>query len=193
MNIVKFLIIITTFTSFLCSEDIESLLINCPNYNYQQYQAIPYLKTVIALQEIGEDQALDSLALYSDDSDYLYQIIVLCRMLYEQRTGNEFRRPMIGKAIFFGDTDYEDWLLEPITILDGIPFLITRGYILGGLPESAASYLTYCSEQAKWRTDYYQLPTEDQLKEALNKILLSDKWNRELNEQEVQFFSEQIK
>ncbi len=99
---------------------------------------------------------------------------------------------MIGGAGFFGGTDYSDWPLEPIELVDGVPFLITRGYVLGGLPEADEWYLHYCETNCDWSNSHYAIKTDQQKREALYKLLASPKWKRPLDTSEREFLSEQI-
>lgn len=186
------MIVALSFCGLLYSNQVESLLTNCPQYNFEQYRVIPYIQAAMVLQEMGSREALDSLYKYSDDSKYLYQIMVLARMLFESEPGKDFRRPLIGGAVFIGNTDYDDWSLEPICLVDGVPFLIVRGYILGGLPESATSYLDYCRENARWKDEIYQIPSQQQLEDALNQLITSGNWDSPLNLQDVEFLTQQI-
>src|SRR5258707_376899 len=120
--------------------DQSSDLASLPSFHGRQYAVAPYLRSAVRLQSMGRDEACKALLASKDDD----QVFVLCRMLFTKRGASEFRRPLIGGALFLGTTDYADWSLEPIELVDGIPFLITQGYILAGVPEAAGSYLRYC-------------------------------------------------
>jgi hypothetical protein len=172
--------------------ELKALLEACPDLQMAQYRVEPYLKAAIYLQNKGEQDAIALLKDFAANYTYENQIIVLCRMLFEKKENGEFRRPMIGGAVFFGATDYDDWLKEPIEIVDGIPFVITRGYFLGGLPESAAAYLEYCEDNCQWNELIYILPSQDEKEGALKKILELDKWIEPLSQYDVQFFMDQL-
>ena len=120
------------------------------------------------------------------------RVIVLCRMLFTQSPSSGFRPPRLGGASFLGDTQSQDWPLEPIDVVDGVPFLITRGYTLAGVPESDARYLAYCETDCHWSNFRYTTKTELQKREALSKLLSSPKWRRRLNEDEQSFLAGQI-
>jgi hypothetical protein len=124
-----------------------------------------------------------------NDEDHFF---ALCRMLFERRAKGEFRRPMIGAAGFLGDTDYADWPLEPIELVDGVPFLITNGYKVGGEPESPESYLRYCMENCDWSTARFREPSAGDMREALSKLISYQKWKRRLNSHEKDFLAAQI-
>jgi hypothetical protein len=128
----------------------------------------------------------------AQDRNVETQVIILCRMLFTQRPGADFRRPMIGGASFFGGTDYADWPLEPIELVDGIPFLITRGYFIAGLAERDEGYLRYCETNCDWSGFRYTTKNESQKRDALSKLLASPKWKTPLDTYGRQFFTEQI-
>lgn len=164
----------------------------CPDFQYEQYQIWSYLKTAIYLQDLGEKDAIRILKENAVDDENLHLIVVLCRMLFDPMEGEVCRRPRIGGSVFLGGTDYEDWPREPIELIDGIPFLITQGYILGGEPEPALWYVRYCEENCVWREEKYTMPSLEQAQASLNKLLGSDKWKTVLTETEKDFFQKQI-
>lgn len=157
------------------------------------YRVTPYLRAASRLHAMGRTAACEKLMEAAKAGSLEEPVIVLCRMLFVRRGASEFRRPMIGGASFFGGTDYADWPLEPIDFVDGIPFLITRGYRLGGFPEPAASYLQYCMTACDWTARNWKEPTEEELRGALAKLLASVKWKRPLEAADRDFFSGQIR
>jgi hypothetical protein len=158
-----------------------------------QYRVDPYLRVVASLQALGQTRAerlLLSLARGEHQND---SVFFLCRMLYVPKEKAKFRRPMVGGASFLGGTDYGDWPLEPITLVDGIPFLITRGYALGGEPELPERYVRYCIQNCDWHSIPFQPKSEREKKQALEKLLASRKWKTPLEPHEKEFLAEQIK
>jgi hypothetical protein len=128
----------------------------------------------------------------SDDYDDYQKIAVLCRMLFTKRQGSDFRRAMIGGASFFGGTDYSDWPLEPIEIIDGIPFDITWGYSIHGAPEPPQEYVRYCMANCDWSGIKFEPKTGQQKKEALAKLIASPKWRTPLDQRDRDFLAAQI-
>ncbi len=147
-----------------------------PDLNHDRYKADPYIAMAQALQSIGKEAAVKKLLAYAQDERHDFNVIILCRMLFVAKPNNDFRRPGIGGAYFLGDTDYANWPLEPIELVDGVPFLITRGYLLGGRGESGKSYLYYCIENCEWNKENYELKSGLEKREALDKLLASPKW-----------------
>ena len=170
-----------------------------------------YLQAAIQLQALEPGNAQDVLfsiasakekeanlrASYSFWHDNLVPII-LCRMLFTAKKTSsetstpEFRRARYGGPGFFGGTSLEDWTLEPIEIIDGVPFNITNGYFLAGYPEHGTSYLSYCIENCDWNSFEFT-PKDVTLKRAaLDRLLSSPKWKQELSIRDKKFLSAQI-
>ncbi len=162
---------------------------NCPDFQYEPYKVSPYISAAIQLQSMGQDSAVSVLRSCCGIDGNENKVIILCRMLFE--SDGEMRRPLMGGAVFPGNTTYDDWPAEPIEIVQNIPFLIVRGYMLGGLPEQAIDYLEYCTLQCTWRDEVYSMPSESELLTSLNKMLDSDKWQTPLTADETQFFQDQ--
>ncbi len=165
-----------------------------PGLQDGKFKAGDYVSAAIELQKLGHDPACQKLlqSARSTNAESL-EIPALCRMLFCKRPDSEFRRPRKGCAQFLADTDYSDWPLEPIALVDGVPFLITQGYVLGGFPESDEAYLRYCITECDWSTEIFREPTREQKRDALAKLLASSKWKRPLNKQEQDFLAEQVK
>jgi hypothetical protein len=164
-----------------------------PDLQTEKFRVDPYLRTVAKLQALGKDKATHVLLQFAKSHDHDNQVIVLCRMLFKQKKDTEFRRPLIGAAHFLGGTNYKNWPLEPIELVDNIPFLITGGYSLKGLAEPAQWYVKYCSENCDWNDATFRPKTEKEKQRALDKLFASPKWKNELDDGEKIFLSSQIK
>jgi hypothetical protein len=176
------------FSSCAGSLDLASL----PDLQSAKYKVSPYITAAARLQEMGRESACQVLLEAAQTNRESRQIIVLCRMLFSKRSGSEFRRPMIGGAHFLGGTDYPDWPFEPIELVDGVPFLITHGYVLGGVAEPADTYLRYCMTNCDWSTIRFRELTAKQKRDALEKLVASSKWKQSLDTYERDFLSAQI-
>ena len=174
------------------ASDLDHLLRKCADFQYGKYKAVPYIKAAIELQNMGKDKAIAKLLSYSKIENNDNKIIVLCRMIFEKKGNAVFRRPLSGGAVFFGGTTYGDWPTEPIEIINGLPFLITRGYCLAGVPEPALMYIKYCESNCLWKVKKYTIPTGAEMNKALNLIIRSTKWKTELPESDKAFFYSQI-
>jgi hypothetical protein len=170
-----------------------------PDSVEQDFKCDAYIEAATAIQALGPKRGLIALAKFSADSPDRtmpvdMRLIILCRMLFVKRPfPGEFRRPGIGAPVFLGGTTHDDWPLEPIELVDGVPFLITMGYSLAGLPESAERYLAYCMANCDWNSFQFQPKTHSEKAVALSRLLGSGKWKRPLHNYEEEFFTDQVK
>jgi len=169
----------------------EVLIKQCSSINSQNFNCNSYLKLANFIQSKDSTEAIEILKEYAT-YEYQDQIIILTRMLFQSKIDTLLRRPYLGVAFFFSDTDYDDWQTEPIEIVNGIPFLIVGGYSLRGLSESSLNYLEYCIENGKWTENNYSAKTEAELKAGLDILLNDKKWEKELSPNEKSFFEKQI-
>jgi hypothetical protein len=156
------------------------------------FHADNYLRLAAELQALGRDTAVAHLHEMAKDERTGGSVIILCRMLFKKRADDDFRRPHIGGANFLGGTGYSDWPLEPIELVDGIPFLIVTGYTVAGFPELDSWYLTYVEAHADWNDVQYLVRTKQQQQAALAKLLFSPKWKTPLTDRERQFLARQL-
>jgi hypothetical protein len=157
----------------------------------RNYEVDSYIKAAIGLQSLSHEAAIERLCALTR-SQIGDRVLPLCRMLFVRRDEPGFVRPGTGGASFLGGTDYADWPLEPIELVDGIPFLIARGYLVAGFPEPAEKYLDYCLENCDWNPVRYVPKTAEEKTQALGKLVKSPKWKRPLDEQEREFLMSQI-
>lgn len=171
----------------------------------KEHKVDRYLRAAIELQALGKDLACDVLLAFTKEYGDLkrlaegkpvtlgYEIAVLCRMLFTNRSGSEFERPSLGGARFPGGTEYTDWPLEPIEIVDGVPFFISHSYIIAGRAFSPLIYIGYCMGNCDWSSYKFEMKSDAQKEEALKKLLVSPKWKQTLTPSDKDFFSAQIR
>ncbi len=176
----------------LLDDKFEVLINKCSEIFHDGYKCATYIDLAAYVQSLDKDVATGIIKKYAETSKYEDQIIILTKMLFVPANNDSLRRPYIGGALFFGKTTYYDWPSEPIEIIDNIPFLITGGYFLGGLAESASDYFEYCLKNGKWTENVYKTKTPEEYKNALDLLIKSDKWNAELSGYEKNFFVRQI-
>ena len=145
----------------------------------QRYRVDPYIRAAVALQSLGRAIAISRLHEMARDPHSLLRVIVLCRMLFTRRHGSAsaFRAPYAGGPTFISGNE-NNWQLWPIELVDGVPFMIVAGYILGGMPEPDESYLHYCETNCDWTDLKYTPKTDQQKRSALEKLLSSDEWQK---------------
>lgn len=115
--------------------------------------------TAELLQKRGKERAVKDLR--AGAAHHPLKVIMLCRMLFTQKPNSTFRRPFLGAPIFIAASDTGNWPLEPIAIVDGVPFDVTTGYVLAGRPESARSYVEYCATNCDWSQYRYSAKSKE--------------------------------
>jgi hypothetical protein len=164
--------------------------------SHHKYRVHPYLQVVARLQALGEQRAKQRLLELARQAgatlDHELAAVILCRMLFQAKAGGGFRRPGIGEASLLGDTGPKEWPLEPIELIDGIPFLITWGYSLEGFAEPPDKYVRYCIQNCVWRPYRYRAHTAAEKQETLRRLLADRRWKRPLQPEERGFLSGQI-
>jgi hypothetical protein len=179
---------------------LEVSLADLPYVGPSSYKVDSYIWAASVFQHLGKDRACKMLLTLAEavDADAegttfndRYKVFVLCRMLFTKRSGSRFRPAFFGGPFFLGATDHADWPLEPIELVDGVPFLITDFYLMGGEPERVTKYVRYCIENCDWNKEPFQLKTGAEKRAALRKLLASKKWRKPLTDRERRFLAEQ--
>ncbi len=154
----------------------------------------PYIEAAAKLQSLGKPEAGRQLLVLARDSelnapyelDERTKIAILCRMLFAQKPGTLFKSPPIGQMLFWNGGRIGNvapssrvWPLEPIEVVDGVPFLIVAGYVYMGMWDTngTESYVRYCLENCDWSAVRYNRKSREQKEEALRKLLSSPKWD----------------
>jgi hypothetical protein len=166
-----------------------------PRMGPKTYRVDSYLKAAAQLQALEMDRAVAALSTLAAESDTIPdegKVFALCRMLFIARPGREFRHPRFGRTVFLSQTDYADWPLNPIEIIDDVPFCVLWGYEVLGAPESASEYLRYCIRECDWSTRVYGPKTNLEKQEALTKLLASPKWKNGLDARDRAYLTAQI-
>jgi hypothetical protein len=135
-----------------------------------------YIQVAAEIQAIGQEQGLRRLHAMAQEPVWNSRVVILCRMLFSQRTGTNFRAPLLGAPVYMGGTNDADWPRAPIEVINGVPFLITTGYFLAGVAESAESYLRYSESVADWSDVHYTNKTLKEKQDALEVLLATTRW-----------------
>jgi len=161
---------------------------------FEKYKADPYLIAAMKLQKEGKEKAVVALAELTamPDEKNGMSVILLSRMLFKSKPKGEFRCPLIGLPVFISPTKSDEWPLEPIELVDGVPFLVVQGYLIGGEMESAVHYLEYCIKSCDWNTESFKPKTAEEKPNALAKLIASPRWEKPLTEEGKKVLSAQI-
>jgi hypothetical protein len=174
-------------------------LLDLPGFD--GYKADLYLAAAAKLQAAGREKAVATLGDLTgvQDRNEGRRVIILCRMLFRARPNGEFRRPGIGAPVFVGKVESndlraqaKDWPREPIDLVDGVPFLVVRGYCIGGYPEPARDYLDYCVRNCDWSAEAFGPKTAGEKREALAKLVASPRWKESLPEEGKKALAAQV-
>jgi len=181
-----------------------------PTIQAGNYRVGPYIEAAIELQAAGKKAAFQQLlvlARSSGGSDFggRQRIAVLCRMLFTQRPGSDFDRPGLGAPQFLGndsqfpsytlkDPNFKKWPLEPIELVDEVPFAVVTGYMYEGFwdPLGSESYVRYCINTCEWSNVLFTTKNKEEKEFALRKLLSSPKWQRPLEAWEKEFLMKQV-
>ena len=107
------------------------------------------------LQPMGREKALAALEKYlaDDRAGRNYDILLLCRLLFVNPKG--WQPLMLGSPVPFPKADgIVKFPSYPIAFSDGYPFLLVRGYQLGGRGPSPVAALDECRPYELIKDDY---------------------------------------
>jgi len=184
-------------------------LARLPRIDLGHYKVDPYIQAAAALQAAGKEAAAEKLLALARSStgsafENREKIPILCRMLFTPRPGADFERPALGGPQFLGsDTPFahgtvnlifRKWPLEPIELVDEVPFAVVTGYFYEGFWSSNCiqSYVRYCMDKCEWSSVRFTTKTKQQKEIALQKLLASPKWQRPVEAWEKKFLRKQI-
>ncbi|HJZ93424.1 MAG TPA: hypothetical protein VKE40_21280 [Gemmataceae bacterium] len=178
------------------AQDEELSLRQLPDFERERFDPTHYVYAASTVQDVADvDRAVafDNLRALARNPENDRRMIVLCRLLFQARPGSQFRRPGLGEPTFIGGTGYADWPMEPIELVDGVPFLIVRGYALAGQAEPGQAYLEYCIDSCDWSGVRLEPKRRAEKAAALDKLKASPKWKQALTKDENDFLSSQLR
>jgi hypothetical protein len=167
----------------------------------QTFRSKPYLEMAALLQAMPQKEAVDQLRRWAHSGKYETQVIVLCRMLFEDKDGgplklapsqelfdNDHAMPQTSDHGLegIGATRGSDWPDWPIAIVNGVPFLIEAKYngVVSGPwspkppPPFSPVYLDYCLREGRWTSHRYALADFAARQKALDALLQPGNWHR---------------
>ena len=138
---------------------------------FEDFRSDPYIAAAIKLQAAGKKDGMERLLELAKSPRGGIGAIVLCRMLFTAKPMKEFRRPALGVPLYFGYSTDSDWPLEPIELLDGVPFWIVRGYSRKGAAPQPEPYAKYCVENCDWQEIKFEKRSAAQKRAAFEKLI----------------------
>jgi len=133
---------------------------------------------------LGEDQAVkellsqaNELEKQSDHTSEHYHLLWICRVIFEGR-GAPISSPKLGGLDSLPEDEMtaRDWPQIPLVESQGVYFLLSDGYSLGGRPESLSGYLHRCQAEGKFRTTPVKVPTRAEAAAALTALTQESRW-----------------
>ncbi len=140
-----------------------------PEARMGEFHARAYLSLAVELQALGPAEAGRLLRQWSEREDGV-KVIPLCRMLFVAREGGSFRGPKLGWGNSCPREDKADWPLEPIALVDQIPFLVCPRYARLEKVETGREYVDYCLSECDWGKHRFVMPAEEAFVEAQRKL-----------------------
>lgn len=152
------------------------------------------VKTANQLIALGKADAYASLLAYAKSprergnwQDFIYRdyyVAWLCLLVYDPQPGSQMKMPSFGGPQFplidnyslFKGREGPDWPRFPLAVVHNVPFLLVRGYILGGEALPGSFYLKEDQEHAVFRAIPYPVPTHADASAALAALLASPAW-----------------
>jgi len=157
------------------------------------YKSKSTLQDAVSLQAMNRESAVRELRdmAQPEHGNKSCEVYVLCRMLFVQSNSLAFREPLLGGPDFIRGSS-SDWPLAPVALVDGVPFIVVKGYTLGGLAESPEQYLDYCLSNCCWSNFRYEREPQEKLQTALDSLLNAAPWSQPLTDWDRRFLSMQI-
>lgn len=123
-----------------------SLMDQAADMQFEDYHPTYVIQAVNSLQPLGKEQALEQVASYLESRGKgkgCYGLFWVLRVLFEVPLEEGFPPVRIGQPSIPTPADPEKLPRFPIVILRDVPFVVVRGYFLGGVPEPVEAHVAY--------------------------------------------------
>lgn len=151
---------------------------------FENPNSVDLIQAVNVLQAMGKERALGAIERYiaiSEGHEHFYRsdhLFWILRLLFEPiELGKRRHGPAI--AVYLVDSrsvDAASWPLEPLELVDDIPFMVGRRIALGGMPEHPSKYIQWVREHAIIRQ--YPLQPSTNPIAAAQKLTSSNKFKQ---------------
>ena len=158
-----------------------AMLDRLPSLDGWSYDPLSVIQAVNALRPLGKEKALSVIGEYlrvTSDFDQTQEgIFPVLRVLFDvPEDPGYMRRMRVGMPTPRNPEDLKLMPRFPIVMQDDIPFLVVRGYILIGVPESPWSNVDHFWSHGTLRTE--PLSPSEKPFAALRKLLDSPQWKQ---------------
>jgi len=155
---------------------------DCPTISGDDYNPQALLRCANRLIEMGEDGTyclLRASASKEGKEPQDERVALLCRVLYKPSQGSPLHPPRFGAPdIPYRSMPATDWPDLPLAFSKDVPFLLVSGYTLFGVTQQTRLYVDYCRSNGVFRAKPYRIPCWREAIEALEALVLSDRWSR---------------
>lgn len=134
---------------------------------------------------LGEKEAVNKLIDFyklergMDRPNVWEQIGWICRLIFMQKTNKVLRPPYFGGLrLPFNTMKFSDWPVYPLAESNGVYFVLSEGYRIGGQPEDPRDYIKYCQREGMFRKEYLIIPSEKEAEKALDSLLKTEVWKK---------------
>ena len=164
-------------------QDLLRLLHTAPRLEGYQYDPLPVIRIINALQPLGREKALDVLGEYVRVSEETFHsgLSLVLRVLFDLPDNVDSRRGwIIGMPSPSGPKDFHRIPRFPIVLADDIPLMLVSGYTVAsylsqkGDPTPLEKDLEFFTRHGKFRSQPL-IPTDDPLG-ALTNLIASQQW-----------------
>jgi len=195
------ILIFTAAAALSCcaaTNNLESAITSFPRISAWEFRPDEAVLSANTLIEAGKDAACRALEtsiktkrewrfahtgfddkLSQDEGESNRKVCHLCRLIFTPTNSGEFlRAPRLGgsSTMPYESLKPPNWPDMPFAIVNGVPYSMTFGYALQGMPERAESYLAYCQTNGNFRTKTFPKPTFLTASNALNQLFGSAAW-----------------
>ena len=114
-------------------------------------------------------------------------------MLFTAKAGKTFAGPPIGAASCIAAASDKNWPLDPIEIVDGVPFLVAKTVTISqGFGGTPTRYVEYCLKNCDWNPYQFKPKTAEEKRKALEKLLATPSIRKESGRRPKVFLASQI-
>lgn len=150
-----------------------------PALDGEAFDPAAAIRGVNRLVALGRDAALEELRAQARSvraGAEAAGVIVLCRLAFVPPPGAALPPLLIGVPDLALPAGTEaDWPLFPLALVDDVPFLLVRDYVLGGLAETPAEHVEACAHAGEARAEPLRPGSPPA---ALEELLRSEAWRR---------------
>lgn len=156
-------------------ELLRKLEFNCATLSaaVNHYQALGEEAAVKELEGLARDPLTDFGGKFGRNE----RVGWICRVLFEPTGKEPLRGPRFGAHLLpHHSMPAERWPLYPVAAAGKSYFVLSEGYMLGGVPEPLDDYLAYCRTRGRFRAGPVPVPTRDQALKDADSLHGSDAW-----------------